>query len=71
MLSDTVLVTSPVCQLVYAQRPGTLKRPMRMRHADIFAQQRLDAEKHFQVFAHGIVSYFFLQTALPSEALAL
>jgi hypothetical protein len=70
MLSDTVLVTSPVRQLVYAQRPGTLKRLM--RHADIFSQQRLDAEKHFQTFAHGIVGYFFLlQTALPSEALAL
>ena len=50
-------MTSPVCQLYHPQLPGTL---ISLTHADTFSQQRLDPEKQFQVFAHGIVSYLLV-----------
>jgi hypothetical protein len=33
-------------------------------HADIFSQQKLDSEKQFQNFAHGIASSFFFSSPL-------
>jgi hypothetical protein len=48
---------------------GTLTLPF---HVDIFAQQKLDPERHFQTFAYGIVRYvFFIQSVLPSEVFGL
>jgi hypothetical protein len=41
-------------------------------HADTFSQERLDPEKQFQNFAHGIASHsFFPFTVIYSDVLVI